>query len=492
MARGNSGFSPKIAPPGRSIKGGRVKLFSPGKTPRNSGLVARAFSILFGAFLGLTLLKFGNPPIMEKYVSTPSNTWEVLFNFPWPIGWAYSLLALFVVIGVFAARCTQTGARLAPVWLVSLPAIWLLWELLAANRGNFSALSNPTVEHFGACVVCFYLGFFCLKGTQERPGFWLGIFCGFLLILAVGWQQHFGGLAQTRQYFYTYIYPQLKEVSPEYLKKMSSTRIFSTLFYPNALAGALLLLLPSVLVFIWNRQGLTMPARGFILASVAVGALGCLFWSGSKGGWLLMLLLALLAVLRAGLDKRVRILLVTLMLLVGMAGFFAKYLGFFQRGATSVSARLDYWRAAVQIAKDNPVFGTGPGTFAITYAKIKKPDSEMSRLVHNDYLEQACDSGLPGFMAYASFVLGTLVLTGACVFRPHGRSRQRNPSPQPPRQKNTPQPDSSPGSEWQGFAIWLGLFGWASQGLFEFGLYIPALAWVAFAFMGLLLGSRSE
>ena len=41
------------------------------------------------------------------------------------------------------------------------------------------------------------------------------------------------------------------------------------------------------------------------------------------------------------------------------------------------------------------------------------------------------------------------------------------------------------------FAIWLGVLGWSLQGLFEFGLYIPALAWPAFTFLGWLLGSSS-
>ena len=33
--------------------------------------------------------------------------------------------------------------------------------------------------------------------------------------------------------------------------------------------------------------------------------------------------------------------------------------------------------------------------FAKTFAPIKPPEAEMARLVHNDYLEQACDSGWP-------------------------------------------------------------------------------------------------
>ena len=36
------------------------------------------------------------------------------------------------------------------------------------------------------------------------------------------------------------------------------------------------------------------------------------------------------------------------------------------------------------------------------------------------------------------------------------------------------------------FAVWLGVLGWSLQSLVEFGLYIPALAWPAFTFLGWL------
>jgi O-antigen ligase len=432
---------------------------------------------------------------MERYVIPPSNIWEFFFNFPWPISWAYWLLGVITLVGLLVAQWKLA----APLWLVSVPLVWLFWEWLASNRTIQPGLSTPTFRHFAACVVCFYLGLFSLSRAQRVIGVWVGISLGFLLILAIGWQQHFGGLEQTRQYFYTYIYPQLKEVSPEYLKKISSTRIFSTLFYPNAFAGALLLVLPPVLAFIWNaRKRLTPPARGFLILSCIVGTLGCLLWSGSKGGWLLMLVLALLAILRASLPKRVKVLLIALVVLVGLPSFVARYARFFQRGATSVSARFDYWRAAFETAKANPIFGTGPGTFAIPYARLKRPESEMSRLVHNDYLEQASDSGIPGFFLYATFVAGTLVVTGYRAFRKDNTAGQSETGPR--RNGNRcasealtlPGTILHPGIGWQFFAVWLGVFGWACQGLFEFGLYIPALAWSAFAFMGFLLGNRSE
>ena len=57
---------------------------------------------------------------------------------------------------------------------------------------------------------------------------------------------------KTRRFFYLYEAPKMKEVPPPGTieKNDQGNRVFATLFYPNALAGALLLLLPPVLGFI--------------------------------------------------------------------------------------------------------------------------------------------------------------------------------------------------------------------------------------------------
>src|ERR1039458_7506138 len=79
-------------------------------------LLPSIFAGLFGAFLGLTLLKFGNPPIMEKYVGTPEWFWEFVFGYPWPIAWAYGMLVLVGVAGIVVARWNSA----APRWLLAL------------------------------------------------------------------------------------------------------------------------------------------------------------------------------------------------------------------------------------------------------------------------------------------------------------------------------------------------------------------------------------
>lgn len=431
--------------------------------PQKHPFRLKVFAGLFGAFLGLAVLKFGNPPIMEKWVSPPTNIYEFLLDTPWPIAWAYGMLAALIVLGIVSA----SRVKGAPLWILVVPLLWWVWQALATAYSINPALSQPTLFHFTAVLACFYLGFFTLSRLSNLGGFWTGLMVALLLMMAVGWQQHFGGLEETRRYFLLYLYPKMHGVPPEYLKKMQSTRIFGTLFYPNALAGALLLLLPISLAMVWGlHRAFTVAARRFLVAVIGLSSLACLYWSGSKGGWLLMLLLGLLALLRLPMRRALRMGVLVCFLVAGLVGFAWKYAAFFEKGATSVSARFDYWRAAVEIAETHPVFGTGPGTFGITYAEIKRPESEMARLTHNDYLEQACDSGVAGFLAYISFIVGALVLAKPCAAS-----------------------GSAPG-DWTRFALWLGTLGWALQGLFEFGLYLPALAWPAFTFLGLLLGMR--
>ena len=445
----------------------------------------RAFAGVFGAFLALSLLKFGNPPIMEKWTVPPADIWTFIFGSPWPIAWAYGLLVLVGLFGLAAARFRKD----LPWWLVFLPLAWVAWTAAAATQSVDISLTKPTLMHLAACAVCFYLGLFCLGRLKRLGPFWIGLMSAFLLVIAIGWEQHFGGLDETRRYFYLYIYPQMKEVAPEYLKKMASNRIFSTLFYPNALAGALLLFLPPVLELLINaRRRFTPGARAFMVASVCIGALGCLFWSGSKGGWLLMLVLGLALLLRLPFDKRFKTALIFLILAGGLTGFFWKYAAFFQKGATSVGARFDYWQAAIHTVAERPLCGTGAGTFYTAYQRVRRPGSEPTRLVHNDYLEQASDSGLPACAAYTVFILGALVLT---------RPRALTLSPSTPA---SPVPGLAlslsdfrlhPPQNGQTFAVWLGVFGFALQGLMEFNLYIPGLAWPAFALLGWLVGRRS-
>jgi O-antigen ligase len=91
------------------------------------------------------------------------------------------------------------------------------------------------------------------------------------------------------------------------------------------------------------------------------------------------------------------------------------------------------------------------------------PGAEITRLAHNNYIEQASDSGVIGFVAFAGFIFGSL----GVLYRKSNSDSAR-------------------------FGMSLGILGWVAQGFVEFGLYIPAIAWPAFLFLGWLLGRGNE
>jgi O-antigen ligase len=249
--------------------------------------------------------------------------------------------------------------------------------------------------------------------------------------------------------------------NPLFLAKYTRGRVHGTLVYPNALAGAVLLLFPiAIVVSITGTRRFRVVTRVMAIALASVLGAAVLFWTGSKSGWLIALSVWASWLFRLCWPVRLKWATLALVLGIGLAIFGLRFHNYFAAGAASVGARFDYWKAAVQTTMDHPVFGTGPGTFQRPYERLKPPEAEMARLTHNDYLEQFSDSGIVGGLSYVCWIGFLLTVLGR-------------------RAWNSREPLQ--------FAVFLGLLGWFVQGFSEFGLYVPALAWAAFTLSGCLL-----
>ena len=406
-----------------------------------------------GLFLGLALLKFGNPAVLDSLVLSPTGYWEFMLQ-PWPLAWGYACLAVLLVGGALCAEWRLP----CPAWPALLPLVWLGWQCVAATGTVDARLTRITLAYLAATVAGFYLGMLALAPARRTAVFWTALAGCFAAVLLLGFQQRFGGLEAVRQHVQAQ--PGWENLPADYLKRLAANRIFATLVYPNALAGAILLLLPALAVATW-QLGVGKPrvARLLLPAALVVAGLACLYWSKSKAGWLIALVLTLVIALNQPVSRRVKLALATVALLAGLGGFAFRFAGYFQGGATSVGARIEYWRAGWKTAWAHPLLGSGPGTFATSYRAVKPPGAEMAMLTHNDFLQQASDSGFPGAALYLGF-------TGASLWFLYRRSKG-----DPLR-----------------FAIWVGLLGWSLQGLVEFALYVPAVAWAAFWLLGLLWG----
>jgi hypothetical protein len=437
---------------------------------------ARWWPLSAGLFLAFVLLKLGNPVVLDHVAPPPEGLEEILFE-AWPAAWGYGVLALVAVLGVRNWR--QPGQ--VPGWALVLPVVWLLWQFVAATTTVDAALTKVVLPQFVAIVVCFGLGL----GVGSSPGgqrVWLGLLAGLLFVLGAGFRQQYGGLAASREFFYEHQRSGWKDVpeehlrqleasrllvrkpdgshtiNPDLLPKLAKDRIFGTLVYPNALAGVVLLLLPGALMTVWRvTDRLQNVTRGVLAGLVAYMALACLYWSGSKAGWLIALVMGGGVLLNLPLPRALKLGLVITLAAGGLAGFAWKYQSYFASGARSANARFAYWKVAGDTALNRPLLGSGPGTFYAVYRQAKPPEAEIARLAHNDYLQQASDSGVIGLLAFGGFIWASLL-------KLHGRVRE----------------------DGLRFAVWLGLLGWAVQSFVEFALYIPALAWLAFFLFGWL------
>lgn len=431
---------------------------------------------LAGLFFAFVLLKLGNPVILDHIAGPPEGWEEILFD-AWPAAWGYVVLAVVAVVGAVQWR-RPAGV---PVWALALPGVWLGWQFVAAMSTVDASLTRMVLPQFVAVVVCFAVGLSAGGGAGARR-VWLGLLVGLLLVLGAGFRQQYGGLAASREFFYENEKSGWRElppeelvrleasrliarrpdgsftINPDLLPKLAKDRIMGSLVSPNALAGVVLLLMPGALLTVWSASGrLQNVTRGVLVGLVAYMGLACLYWSGSKAGWLIALVVGGVALLNLPLPKSLKTGLVVAVAVGGLVGFAWKYQGYFADGARSANARFDYWSVAGRTALNQPLLGTGPGTFYAVYRRDKRPDAEMTRLTHNDYLQQACDSGVVGLLAFGGFIWASIV----------GLYRITR-------------------GDWMLFSVWLGLLGWALQSFVEFGLYIPALAWTAFFLFGWL------
>jgi len=460
----------------------------------------RIFLILTGVWLFTALFRFGNPVILD-YLHPPKS---VILGGESPS----NVLPYLGILAVLGLACVLGFSRLAkpklrlpagvPKWLAWLPAAWLGWQLLSFLQTENQAMSQATVIHFASCLAAFYLGLFVLgRMRQAKLALW-GAALGLMLNLADARIEKFGGLEQTRNNIIEQIESgkldpatlpakardagktippeiekqiatlppgtaaKVRQLPIELVKRMYSTRLYGYMFYPNALAGVILLLLPVSLALLLG-QGRWRLARAALALGLGALGLACLYWSGSKAGWLIALALFGAWFLHFPLPVKLKISLVGVTMVIGLFGFAVKYADYFDRGATSVGARFGYWRAAAQTAMEEPLLGTGPGTFQLAYKRHRAPGAEPTRLTHNDYLQQASDSGWPGFALYAAFIGGAAWILA--------RRRLHDPLL---------------------IAVRLGLLAWALQGFVEFGLYIPALAWPAWLMLGWLLASPTN
>ena len=404
-------------------------------------------------------LKFGTPVIAQSSLIPPNTVTEWIF-FTWP-----QQLATLFVFGALLWLVLDGERLTARVDLLFvLPLLFLASQSVAAPPSIAPQTTADTLMAFAANTLLFYAAAWYVRDGATAARIFGALGLATMMVMVMALEQRYGGLQRSREY--AALYTDSAHTAPDMLLRMTSDRVFASLVYPNALAGYLVLAFAPTLAWIWVRGRMWVAWMKWSTL-VFVGALMtfCLALTGSRGGFVAfaaMVLAGLFCFMPKG-SRRIRWVAVALLAIAG-AFWMAHRSGLVGLGTESVSARGDYWRGAIAIARDHPWLGTGPGTFGSIYPKYKIATTEEAQLVHNSFLQMWSDSGVVGFLTFA--LLWLVALRDAFQL---ARQRRYDPA---------------------AIAVCAALAGWAVHSLMDFDLYIPGVAMPAFLLLGVLQGLK--
>jgi O-antigen ligase len=193
-----------------------------------------------------------------------------------------------------------------------------------------------------------------------------------------------------------------------------------------------------------------------------------LLYSGSRGGWMslvgMVVALTYFGLRYGAVRWWVPVAAAAVFIAVGTGVLFQSTFAQGRLGdAGSAAVRLELDRDALRIARDHPVFGTGPATFIFIHPRYQDGTFAFKAvLTHDDYLNCLDDYGLAGFGLAMVFVFG---VTLAFVNRVRSDFRWADRA-----------------VTAAGFAAWCALL---IHSAVDFNLHIPANAMILLSLAGL-------
>ncbi|MFA5142991.1 MAG: O-antigen ligase family protein [Candidatus Omnitrophota bacterium] len=198
--------------------------------------------------------------------------------------------------------------------------------------------------------------------------------------------------------------------------------IAATFVNHNHFSGYLELVIPVTVILVMKKPPST--ARQLFAFSALVVMIMVFILAQSRGAWVsltisFLALACILAKKKEGGVKKIVILALVVIAIVSLVYFGRDVIS--ERIAGSVSAepaggsfatRLKIWQGALDMIRHSPIAGTGIGTFAWGFPRYRPEGlNGLANFAHNDYLETACDMGMPALLVML-WLITAVIKTG--------------------------------------------------------------------------------
>ncbi len=219
-----------------------------------------------------------------------------------------------------------------------------------------------------------------------------------------GIQQYFWGLKDTLNYLIEQ--NLLDKMEPGLLARITNRRIFSTFVYPNIFAAFLIALIPIAFSLfsspLKTKKG-EIPADKFFGISLFL-LLGFTLFLTKSSGAIMTIFLVFLLWLAHIWTKRIKKYFPYLILFGGFLLFFLALTSLkMVPHILSLRDRFFYWASSLEIFKQRPILGFGPGSFGVQYARFKIPIAMETQHSHSIFFEILAEQGLLGIITFLWF-----------------------------------------------------------------------------------------
>ncbi|MFH1776284.1 MAG: O-antigen ligase family protein [Candidatus Omnitrophota bacterium] len=320
----------------------------------------------------------------------------------YPVTASYYKLLWFIFVIFFIWRSKEIKFNRV------LTALLILFFSSVIVSLTVSVNTYRTINFLIDLLVCYSIFMITLQfDEKDANACRVIILLSLVITLLRGGYQYFWGYSVLQEYI---VQNNISLIKHPYLKEIMQTRRIVSFFpSPNLFAGYIsMMLLVCFGIMVGN---ITQIKKIIIFIILFFTGLVMLFFTKSIGaliGFLIGLLVFFIIAHKLKIAKRqkrkvfvfIGCFLICLLLIIAVVALLRLKTTTDSNISNSFFNRLYYWKSAINMIRDNFIFGVGGGNFGIIYPEYKYPQANETKFVHNSFLQIFAENGIFPFIVF--------------------------------------------------------------------------------------------